>query len=45
MTEALRSPEGARQMLLEGLDEIGLTLQHLDAIARYEATHPDLSPV
>jgi 3-isopropylmalate/(R)-2-methylmalate dehydratase small subunit len=29
-----------RQCLLEGLDEIGLTLQHQPAIDRYEASHP-----
>jgi 3-isopropylmalate/(R)-2-methylmalate dehydratase small subunit len=29
-----------RHRLLEGLDEIGLTLQHKDAIAAYEARHP-----
>jgi 3-isopropylmalate/(R)-2-methylmalate dehydratase small subunit len=29
-------PAGARQMLLEGLDEIGLTLRHEDAILAYE---------
>jgi 3-isopropylmalate/(R)-2-methylmalate dehydratase small subunit len=28
-----------RRCLLEGLDDIGLTLQHSDAIARYEAAH------
>jgi 3-isopropylmalate/(R)-2-methylmalate dehydratase small subunit len=29
-----------RHRLLEGLDEIGLTLRHKDAIAVYEARHP-----
>lgn len=29
-----------RQCLLEGLDDIGLTLQHQHAIDRYEASHP-----
>jgi 3-isopropylmalate/(R)-2-methylmalate dehydratase small subunit len=29
-----------RHRLLEGLDDIGLTLQHKDAIAVYEARHP-----
>jgi 3-isopropylmalate/(R)-2-methylmalate dehydratase small subunit len=29
-----------RQCLLEGLDEIGLTLRHEDAISAYEAAHP-----
>ena len=31
--------EARRQFLLQGLDEIGLTLRHEDAIAAYEATH------
>ncbi|WP_438433039.1 3-isopropylmalate dehydratase small subunit [Gorillibacterium sp. sgz500922] len=31
--------EHRRQFLLLGLDEIGLTLQHEDAIAAYEAAH------
>jgi 3-isopropylmalate/(R)-2-methylmalate dehydratase small subunit len=29
-----------RQCLIEGLDDIGLTLQHESDIAKYEATHP-----
>ncbi len=29
-----------RHCLLEGLDEIGLTLRHEDKISRYEAAHP-----
>ncbi len=29
-----------RECLLEGLDEIGLTLRHEDAVAAYEAAHP-----
>lgn len=29
-----------RQCLLEGLDDIALTLQHADKIAAYEAAHP-----
>ncbi len=35
--ESFPVPHGARAMLLEGLDEIGLTLQHEPAIAAYEA--------
>jgi 3-isopropylmalate/(R)-2-methylmalate dehydratase small subunit len=31
--------ERARQRLLAGLDDIGLILQHEDAIRRYEAAH------
>ena len=30
--------------LLEGLDDIGLTLQHTDKITRYEQTHKDKFP-
>jgi 3-isopropylmalate/(R)-2-methylmalate dehydratase small subunit len=33
----------ARKMLLEGLDEIGLTLQHEAAIAAYESRHADVA--
>ncbi len=32
--------EFTRHCLLEGLDDIGLTLQHQSEIATYEATHP-----
>ena len=34
--------EFARHMLLDGLDDIGLTLQRADRIAAYEAAHPAL---
>jgi 3-isopropylmalate/(R)-2-methylmalate dehydratase small subunit len=44
VTETFPVPDGARAMLLEGLDEIGLTLQHAPAIAAYEAAHPELAP-
>jgi 3-isopropylmalate/(R)-2-methylmalate dehydratase small subunit len=44
LTEAFTVPKGARRMLLEGLDEIGLTLQHQAAIAQYEQAHPELTP-
>ena len=50
---AIRTPAGAtiefdfdpfqRECLLEGLDDIGLTLEHEDAIAAFEAGHP--SPI
>ena len=33
-----------RHRLLEGLDDIGLTLRHVDAIATYEATRPAWMP-
>ncbi len=29
-----------KRCLLEGLDDIGLTLQHEDKVAAYEAAHP-----
>ena len=45
VTGSFTVPEGARRMLLEGLDEIGLTLQHEAEIARYEQAHPELAPV
>jgi 3-isopropylmalate/(R)-2-methylmalate dehydratase small subunit len=44
VTESFQVPEGARRMLLEGLDEIGLTLQHEGSISAYEARHPELAP-
>jgi 3-isopropylmalate/(R)-2-methylmalate dehydratase small subunit len=44
ITESFSVPEGARKMLLEGLDEIGLTLQYDQAIAQYEKAHPELAP-
>lgn len=34
-----------RWRLLEGLDDIGLTLRHVDAIARFEAGRPGWLPV
>jgi len=34
-----------KEQLLQGLDEIGLTLTAADAIDAYEATHPDLTPI
>ena len=33
-----------RHRLLEGLDDIAMTLQHADAIAAYEATRPSFLP-
>ena len=35
----------SRWRLLEGLDDIGLTLRHADAIATFEATRPSFMPV
>lgn len=37
--------EHSRWRLLEGLDDIGLTLRHEDAIAAFEATRPSYKPV
>lgn len=45
VTESFQVPDGARKMLLEGLDEIGLSLQFEKAIAAYEARHPGVSPI
>lgn len=36
--------EFTRWRLLEGLDDIGLTLRHADAVAAYEATRPSWLP-
>ena len=33
-----------RWRLLEGLDDIGLTLRHVDAIDRFEQTRPSFKP-
>ncbi len=44
MTESFHVPEGARAMLLDGLDEIALTLQQEQAVSAYEARRPDLAP-
>jgi len=43
--ESFQVPHGVRAMLLEGLDEIGLTLQHAATITQYEARHPEVTPV
>lgn len=39
-TETFPVPDGARDMLLKGLDEIGLTLRHERSIDEYERAHP-----
>lgn len=44
VTEGFDVPEGSRQMLLKGLDEIGLTLEFADSISTYEARHPEVTP-
>src|ERR1022692_475207 len=38
-------PDYARWRLLEGLDDIGVTLRHADAIAEYEQRRPGWLPV
>jgi len=45
VTESVTVPDGARDMLLEGLDEIGLSLQYASSIDAYEARHPETTPV
>ena len=37
--------ETVRHRLLEGLDDIGLTMKHDAEIAAYEARHPIVTPV
>jgi 3-isopropylmalate/(R)-2-methylmalate dehydratase small subunit len=44
LTESFDLAEGSRQMLLKGLDEIGLTLEFAPAISAYEAQHPEVTP-
>ena len=44
VTESFPVPDGARTMLLKGLDEIGLSLEHAGAISAYEAKHPEVTP-
>ncbi|HEY3282689.1 MAG TPA: 3-isopropylmalate dehydratase small subunit [Armatimonadota bacterium] len=43
-SEAFPVPEGSRHMLLNGLDEVGLSLQHAKAITAYESRHPETAP-
>lgn len=42
--EAFELDENARWRLLEGLDDISITLQNADAIADYEANRPSYKP-
>jgi 3-isopropylmalate/(R)-2-methylmalate dehydratase small subunit len=44
VTESFEVPDGSREMLLEGLDEIGISLQYAAAIDAYEARHPEIKP-
>ena len=41
---AFEVDEFRRHCLLEGLDDIGLTLQHVDAIRDFETRHRDANP-
>jgi 3-isopropylmalate/(R)-2-methylmalate dehydratase small subunit len=44
VTESFELADYARWRLLEGLDDIGLTLRHEDEISAYEATRPHWLP-
>ena len=44
VSESFDLPEGARQMLLKGLDEIGMTLEFAPSIGAYESRHPEVVP-
>ncbi|EMY32626.1 isopropylmalate isomerase small subunit [Arthrobacter crystallopoietes BAB-32] len=44
LTAPFEIDDYTRWRLLEGLDDIGLTLQHEEAITAYEATRPDWKP-
>jgi len=43
-TIAFEVDDFRKHCLLEGLDDIGLTMQHVDAIRTFEARHRDASP-
>jgi 3-isopropylmalate/(R)-2-methylmalate dehydratase small subunit len=45
ITVSFALPDYARWRLLEGLDDIGVTLRHADAITAYERNRPDWLPV
>ena len=45
LTVAFDIDEYTRWRLLEGLDDIGMTLQHVDEIAAFEARRPAYKPV
>jgi len=44
LTEPFEIADYAQWRLLEGLDDIGLTLRHEDEIAAFEATRPSWLP-
>jgi len=45
LSASFEVPEFRRYCLLNGLDDVGLTLQHTDAIAAFEAQRPSHKPV
>ena len=45
LSASFEVPEFRRYCLLNGLDDVGLTLQHTDAIAAFEAKRPSHKPV
>ncbi|HEX5415419.1 MAG TPA: 3-isopropylmalate dehydratase small subunit [Chloroflexota bacterium] len=45
LSASFEVPKFRRYCLLNGLDDIGLTLQHTDAIAAFEAERPSHKPV
>jgi 3-isopropylmalate/(R)-2-methylmalate dehydratase small subunit len=45
MKENFPIPDGTRELLLQGLDDISLTIQQERSIAAYEALHPEIAPV
>jgi 3-isopropylmalate/(R)-2-methylmalate dehydratase small subunit len=44
LTAMFEVDDYTRWRLLEGLDDIGITLQHADAIAEFEASRPSFTP-
>jgi 3-isopropylmalate/(R)-2-methylmalate dehydratase small subunit len=45
LTVPLQIDDYTRWRLMEGLDDIGLTLRHVDDVSAFEATRPDWMPV
>jgi len=45
LTAEFEVDDYVRWRLMEGLDDIGITLQHADAIAEFESQRPDFKPV
>jgi 3-isopropylmalate/(R)-2-methylmalate dehydratase small subunit len=44
ISSAFPLDDSTRERFLNGLDDIGLTLQHADAIAAFEANRPEYLP-